>query len=186
MSKAVKVFGDKGELKNICDEWIKSSLSKGDRGQLRRSASMDAMVANESVFRLERRLHSASANDELDQFADVAALAALLAGLRTDANNVLFPAERIAMRAGSGKEGNPVFSRARLGKLLAAHAVEKRLRAFRELLRILDNRADSGELAAYFLHWQRAKTRWRFAREYFAQLRASDADSELAPADSVS
>ena len=179
MSTQWEPLKNRESVKAGCDEWIAKLLSKADRGDLRRAANVEALYANESVYKLEQRLGSSKGNDDSDRFERIAGLAALLATLKA-------PNEKsMAARAGSKDANNsPKFSRARVGKLFAAPDINKRLRAFRELLRILDNSADAGDVAEYFLHWQDAKVRWRFARSYFNPVQSDDdsaADSTVFP-----
>ena len=178
MNKQLDASKHRTFLKDTCDKWFKESLSKGDRGRLRRAGQVESLAANEAMFNLEKRLQSVAKN--VDDIG-ILALAALLAGLKADSNNVLIPAKELATRAGAkGDSDKPKLSRARLGKLFAAQDINKRLRAFRELLRILDNTADAGDLAECFLYWHEPKTRWRFARAYFnpISVAANDASND--------
>lgn len=178
MSTQWDSLNSRENVKDACNDWFAKLLSKSDRGDLRRAGNVEALYANESVHKLEQRLGGNKGTDDSDRFNRIAGLAALLATLKANSESSM------AARAGSKDSNNsPKFSRARVGKLFAAHAqgINKRLRAFRELLRILDNTADAGDVAEYFLHWQDAKVRWRFARAYFNPVQSVD-DSDTAAA----
>ena len=184
MSQPLEASGHRAFLKDACADWFKTSLSKSDRGRLRRAGKIESLAANEAMFNLEKRLQSVLKNTDENS---VLALAALLAGLKADSNNVLLPAKDTAARAGSkDTKDKPKFSRARLGKLFAAQNIDKRLRAFRELLRILDNSADAGDIAECFLYWHQPKTRWRFAGSYFSQAAVADTDTDTDSAETLS
>jgi CRISPR type I-E-associated protein CasB/Cse2 len=172
MSTHWDALSNRENVKEACDEWLTGMLSKSDRGDLRRAANVEALYANESVHRLEQRLGGSKGNNDSDRFDRIAGLAALLASLEANSDSSM------AARAGSKDANNqPKFSRARVGKLFAAPDINKRLRAFRELLRILGKSADAGDVAEYFLHWHEPKTRWHFARSYFNPVQSDESDT---------
>lgn len=157
-------------LGDICQNWRTKELSDKDRGELRRAADTHTLAVNESLFRLEN--HFAAEHQpgkyklSREAFEALPYLAALLAGLKINAEG---DHGSIAKRAGQQPGAEKAeFSRARMARLFQASELGRRLKGFRELLRILRNTADIGELADYFLHWHESKVQWRFARDYFS------------------
>jgi CRISPR type I-E-associated protein CasB/Cse2 len=179
-------------LKSIHDSRQQGKeLRYGDRGEkakLRRSSDpISALTA--PTIQLVETLSGDSHIVSVDStgLALAATLAALLASLKGTFVWGLTEQDRLkvlSLGTLAGREstgGNAsCLSRLRFGKLTKAHGPEKRLKYFRELLRLTKaddfEKIDPLSLAYLFLTWDSPGTQWSFARAYFM---AGKPDSEI-------
>jgi CRISPR type I-E-associated protein CasB/Cse2 len=156
---------------------LHQSKDRGSRAALRRAGTAISALTEPTVHFIEG-LNSAGVSDSENatEFALSATLAALFASLTGTFDATKEPASyrSLAKLAGDKNGGKSrCVSSLRFGKLTRANTPEKRLKAFRELIRLTDTKnlkdIDPITLAYLYLNWDSPSCQWSFARDYFLE-----------------
>lgn len=159
--------------------WQKSlGKQKGQRAELRRAQQQADVLAVELAHRLAAELGACVRDTDAPYF---------LAGLLAQLHDTETPAPALLvtlMRDCEGKPENSKLKLQRFGQLLRADRLPDRLRLFRRVLALADNKADAVDLSYQFLTWDDNATKRDFARRYFTPRSDHDGDSEAPAASS--
>lgn len=161
---------------------VKDRLIPGDRAaiaRLKRCGTALEAAAEPAVAKLLAKLFPDASHDKrIAMLPRVAALAAVLAHVRTDAAGNGF-AKTLGNPRG-GDASTPVLSPVRFKRLQATRGSDETLTSFRRAVLLLDKTADVKDLARVFLAWDDEaigdRTRTIFAFDYHgAGIAAPDA-----------
>lgn len=132
--------------------WQGLELDKGDRANLRRAASLTAVMLNPAFHRLLRELRQAGYGVPDSRYPKLAAIAGLAARVDPQKED---PSESLATRMGTPKStgGKAVVSELRMRRLLACDDLEELYTLLRRALALLDNHASLADLATTIWHW---------------------------------